>query len=141
MKNDKLRGEGPWLFELDELGPGETAVFDLRNMTHRGRARYFRPKLPLDQAQITNGDSSTVIEAEFNGLYPTQIPANAVDSFSETGITRVTITNTSDSNTISAGDVVLELSKSAYGADERARDQAERGTVSQVFEKFTGVTL
>lgn len=123
MTSDQLSGKGPWTFELDAaLDPGKSWVLDFRNMTYNGRPRWFTPYLPLDDLQVTNADSSNSVAVEINDTYETRVLPNAVETFPEEGISNLRIVNKGGS-TIAAGDLVAEVSKSAYDADDRAREE------------------
>jgi len=141
QKNEKLESRGPWLFENPEqLSPGEAWKVDFRERQYNGRKRYFKPHLPLDTSQITNRSSSEPIKATYNGRFETYVVPNAVETFSDQGITFVRVVN-DGANNIAAGEVVLEVAKDAYDADDEARKEAKRGQIANVVENFTGIQL
>jgi len=128
---ERLSGAGPWTFESDEaLDPGQTWVLDFRNMEYNGRKRWFKRYLPLDDLQVTNADTGNSIGIEINNSYESRIPANSVETFDDEGIVNVVVRNKGGS-TIAVGDVVIEVAKSAYGADDEARERASRSAVEE----------
>lgn len=123
MTSETLSGAGPWTFELDKaLDPGESWILDFRNMTYNGRPRWFTKYLPLDDLQVTNSDTGNPVGVGINDAYESRVLPNAVETFPDEGIANLRITNKGGS-TIAAGDVVVEVAKSAYDADDRAREQ------------------
>lgn len=138
---EQINSQGPWTLEPDrDLEPGETAVFDLRRMTFRGRKGYFKPKLPLDEAQIINQDGANPLNVEFNGVYDTYVVPNAVEGFSQAGITRIVVEN-AGASTVSASDITVEVALAAYDADERAREQAQETITERAVSALTGGVL
>lgn len=129
MTRETLTGAGPWTFESDEaLAPGESWVLDFRNMEYNGRKRWFKRYLPLDDLQVTNADSGNSVGVEINDSYESRVIPNAVETFEDEGIVNVVIRNKGGS-TIAAGDLVVEVAKSAFGADDEARERANRSPV------------
>lgn len=131
MPSETLSGKGPWTFETEtDLAPGESWILDFRNMTHNGRRRWFKPYLPLDDLQVTNADTGNSVEININDAYQSRVLANSVETFPDEGITNLRLINRG-SSTIAAGDLVVEVAKSAYDADDRAREQATRSFSEQ----------
>lgn len=141
IDNDPLEGAGPWRFTIDaQLAPGDSELFDFRNMEYRGRKGFFRKYLPLDQATVTNLDPSANLDVTYNGVFDQFVTPNTAESFSQAGITSMTVTNPSSSSvTVDAGNVVVEVVRDPYDADDAARERARSGPVEQVVEKFTGI--
>lgn len=132
MPRDTLTGAGPWTFESDaDLPPGGSWVIDFRNMEYNGRKRWFKEYLPLDDLQVTNADTGNSVGVEINNSYESRVLPNAVETFEDENVVNVVIRNKGGS-TIAAGDLVVEVAKSAYGADDAAREQASRSAVEQV---------
>lgn len=141
MTQERLASAGPWTIENERaIAPDDTERFNLKYMAHNGRKRFFSEHLPLDEAQVTNRDTGNAIRVTFNQQFPATVMPNASEPFEDAGITAISITNLGDT-TIDAGNVIVELAKDAYDADDQARREAGRGGVSQVVEKFTGLRL
>lgn len=132
MPRDALTGAGPWTFESDEaLDPGQSWILDFRNMEYNGRRRWFKQYLPLDDLQVTNADTGNSVGVEINNSYESRVLPNAVETFEDEGIVNVVVRNKGGS-TIAVGDLVVEVSKSAYTADDEARERASRSAVEDV---------
>lgn len=140
INSDELSSKGPWKFDAPELAPGESYTVDLRNMEFNGQKGWFRKYLPLDDMQVTNSDNTAFVSININGVYDDGIPPNVAETYEDKGITKFTVQNESGSATIAAGDLSVTLEKNAYSANDRAREQARRGVVDQLTEKFLGVT-
>lgn len=139
--NDPLRGAGPWTFETDRiLSPGESYLWDFANLQYNGSKSWFRPYLPLDSLQVTNEDTGNPISGLINGQQDFRVVASGIDTLEDAGVVRLEITNEGSSD-ISAGDVIVEVAKDSYGADDRAREQAQQSQVARVVEQFTGIRL
>jgi len=139
MKNKQLHGAGPFEYRLDELQPGETEIYDFRNIVHNGSKGGLKKYLPFDSAQVTNLSTERLgitTNEQFNDI----VVPNAVETYENQGVVRMSITN-EGSTAIASGDIVLTVEKSPYDADDRARDSRQRGQVSRIVEKFTGVQL
>lgn len=131
MPRETLNGAGPWTFESDEdLEPGEAWVLDFRNMKYNGRKRWFKQYLPLDDLQVTNTDTGNSVGVEINDSYESRVLPNAVETYNDEGIVNAVIRNKGGS-TIATGDLVVEVSKSAFGADQAAREQASRPVIER----------
>lgn len=122
---EKRRGGGPWEFASPELSPGETWRINLRNRRFNGTNGWFRKWLPLDFAQINNNNQVTLSLILNNEHSDTVLPTTteAYDSYE---YHTLAVTNESSGTTLAAGAVTLVLAKQAYGADQRAREQASR---------------
>lgn len=141
MTINTLNSEGPWRLTPDsDLAPGDSAVFDLFNYEYNGRKAYFKPKLPLDEAQIINQDGANSLVAEFNGVHESYVIPNTVESYDDAGITRVVVTNDGGS-TISAADVTLILAKDGYTADDAAREAKGQTVAERAVSKLSGGIL
>jgi hypothetical protein len=137
--NNDLRGGGPWTVDVPALDPGESFTYDYRNERFNGQKGFFRQWIPFDSAQIVNQSPET-LRVTFNGVFDDVVVPNAVESYDEIAITRVRVENTGSSAT--TGDAISIITQTEpYGADEKARDNAQRGMVSQVIENFTGIKL
>lgn len=134
MVNRNLSGEGPWEFEAPALSPGETYRLDFRNMTHRGRARYFRPKLPLEDAQVTNTDDANPVRVEINHEFGGQVQANSERPFPDSGVEYLSVANIGGSE-IAAEDVVIEVSSTGWTADKEARENKQRRSQAGLGER------
>lgn len=142
MTRDNLEGAGPWLFETDKaLSQGDSFVIDFRNMEQNGQKGYFKKYLPLDQAVITNTDASAFLSVEYNGVFEQSVGPSTSETFDDAGVRSIRVTNRTSGTTIPAGDVMVEVLKTPYGADDAARDRRGRGPIGDVIEKFTGVGL
>lgn len=139
QNNEQLGAKGPWVFELPELQPGETFTKKLRNAEYNGQKGWFKKYLPIETAQVTNLDDTSPIRVVFNGTYPDDIPPNVSETYEQIGVASFEVTNRSDSAVISADDVTVTLLKEAYGADEAARQSAQKGVVQKVSENLFGV--
>jgi hypothetical protein len=139
--NTPERGAGPFLFECPALEPGEEWSLPLRTLEVDGEKRALQKYVPFDTAGVTNGSNNVRVRATFNGQYQASILPNSVEVFDRQGVAEVRIRNTSDTETIGAGEVEVELTREPYGADDRALEQSQRGPVSNVIEKFTGLTV
>lgn len=136
-----LTGQGPWLFRRDaDLSPGETWLLALDTLTYNGQARYFKPRLPLDDALVTNKDTANSVEVEYNGLFDSVVQPNSSRGFDRAGITSIAVTNIG-TTAIAADDVLVEASKEAYGVDEHARRERSQSSLSRVVEHVTGLRL
>lgn len=141
QNKESLQSRGPYTFETqNQLAQNESEYFDFFNRDFGKRKRYFRPYLPFDSFQITNRSSSSAIEVTLNGQYTARVLPNTIETFSDVGVTKVNVENI-ETTTIDAGEIILEGSFDAYDADDKAREEAMRGTLSNVVEKFTGVRL
>lgn len=123
-----------------DLDPGDSAVFDLFREKHRGRKSYFKPKLPLDEAQIINQDGANALLAEFNGVHEAYVVPNAVESFDDAGITRIVVTNDGGS-VVSADDLTVVVAKDGYTADDAAREQRGKGVAERALSSLSGGIL
>jgi hypothetical protein len=57
-------------------------------------------------------------------------------------VTHVTVENpATNSGSIKDGDIKVELEKTAFDANDAARQEASRGSISGVIESFTGLKL
>ena len=127
MAKRSLRGAGPWEFQPDgPLEPGDTMRLDLRNMTYNGRKGFFCEHRPLDDALVTNKSTQAALRVEMNNLYGGQVQANSQQPFTDAGVTYLEVTNISDSTTVAADEVVVELSDSGFDADDQAREKKAR---------------
>ena len=139
-----MAGAGPWEFTPDsDLAPGESFTLDCRNLKFRKTKGYFKKYMPLDEAQITNLSDSAAVGVEYNGVFNNFVVPNAIETFDKAGITRITVTNRESAGgaTIAADEVVIEVVKNPYDADQAARDRQRRGPLGDVIEKFTGLSL
>lgn len=139
--NSPVEGAGPFLFEAPELLPGETWHVDLRRVKWNGTKRGLQKYVPFDTAGVTNSDGTARVLVTYNGQYDSTVLPNSVETFSRQGVAEVSVTNQSSTDTIVAGDVVLEVTSEPYGADERALEEQKRGPVSNVLEHVTGLSL
>lgn len=138
---DTTEGGGPWTVPdagIPELAPGEQIRVDMRRLEYRGEKRYFQPWLPLDNAVVKNLDLSNRLEVEYNGQFDAIVEPSAVDSFSQAGVVSVIIRN-AGTGTIAPGDVVLQVSKDAYDADQQARDRRKMHPVEKIARNFVGL--
>jgi hypothetical protein len=139
IADDPLDGAGPFRFRPDAaLDPGETFVLDLREEPRNGKKGGYKRYLPFDEAQITN-ESSEPLDVQYNGVFDQYVVPNAVESFDQTGVVRVELTNAGPS-AIGAADVTVELVETPFDADEAARRNERRGgPIADVIQKFTGL--
>lgn len=140
---DKYDGGGPWtLLPHEQLNgdiqPGEVASYALREYEYRGRKGYFVPWLPLDVVQITNLSGSNPVTVEINGQFRVDVPPNATRTYSDTGITMLTVENVGDT-AISAGNLKLELAAERYDADAQAYDEKTTPAAKKVLKGLIGL--
>lgn len=140
MNDNALGARGPWKFDSPSLAAGETWTLDLRNRQYNGQKGYFRNHMPLDNLQVSNRDGSNPLLVDINGVHQATVVPSAAETYNDVGLTHLTITNDGGSS-ISKGDVSVEISKSAYDADDRAREQAQRTLAERVIEGVTGIKL
>lgn len=131
-------GGGPWLIDVPELEPGETKEMRLRGMKYRGQKGYFKHWLPLDSAVVKNRDPDNSAIVTFNGQFDVFVEPNAADSFSDAGITSIKIENTGGT-TIAENDLILQVSKEPYDADDAARSEANRSPVEKLARGVLGL--
>lgn len=124
----RIEGGGPWQFDSPALDPDEAWTLDFRNMTYNGQTGWFRRWLPLSYAQITNLDAGNALTVEYNGQFQDFVVPNAVESFDNQGITRLSVRN-EGADAIAAGDVKVSVGREPYGADDAARERARGGPV------------
>lgn len=125
-ETERRQGGGPWQFLSPELDPQERWVLDFQGMTFRGKKGFFSKWLPLDEAQVTNEDTTATLEVSYNNEFTDRVLPNSVDSFSEQAFIRVVVKNAEalGGATIAAEDVAVSVKKAPYDADEAARAQA-----------------
>lgn len=129
---DRTEGGGPWRLPFDSaLEAGERRLFDLERMTFKGRKRYFADWLPIDNVQVKNLDSSEPVTVEMNNRWEVWVEPNAVDTFSEAGVTTVAVTN-EGANAIPAENLVLHVSVEPYDADQQALEEKQRHPVESM---------
>jgi len=134
-----LESRGPWSFDNPEIQPGDSWRLDFRQKTYNGRKRYFKPFLPLDEAQVTNRNSGQSVDVTFNADYRIGVEPNAVESFSEQGVTYLSVAVPAGGTTVAAGDLSVAVATTAYDADDAAREDVRQDPVSEVVEEVTGV--
>lgn len=134
-------GAGPFLFKSEALAPGESFTVDLRTEERNGTKRGYKKYVPFDVVSVTNATTDAPIEMEINGQYPATVLPSTVESFDDQGVAEISITNTSSTATIPAGDATIEVVKEPYDGDDAARERRSKGVVSQMVEHFTGVDL
>jgi len=135
-------GVGPYEFGLSEFGPdplqaGDKAVLNLRDFQN-GRFVTLSPA-GYDSIQVENLSTDVTIRAVTNEVGSFRIPPSSVRSLTSQGIYRVEVENLESSTALSAEDLVVELLKEPYDANDQARGERKRGPISQVVEKFTGI--
>lgn len=139
MVNHQRETIGPIRYELPSLDVGETWRLDLRNRERNGRKGWFRPYLPMDYVQVTN-QSDQQLSVGVNNTYEDIVVANAVESYDEIGAEYLEVTN-EGSATINANDITVVVEKTAYDADDRAREEKMKGNGRNIVERFTGIQL
>lgn len=137
-RNREITGAGPWVFEPEAIEPGGTYRLDLRNMTYRGRKGYFKTKLPLDIALLTNDSDEGRVRLSLSNETEALVFPGTQKAIEDSPITYVEITN-EGGTTIEEGDLALELKKSAYSADDEARDRQRETAPRRVIRRFTGI--
>lgn len=142
MSGRRLEGGGPWMLtdsvERSTLAAGDLLAFDLRNMTFRGRKGYFNQWLPLDGALVKNLDDSNAIVVEYNGQFPAYVEPNAKDAFDDVSIANITVENVGGTG-IALDDLVVQAWVDSYGADEEARQNAERHPIERSVRSVLGL--
>lgn len=135
MESTNLTGAGPFTWNVPALGPGDTWRIDLES-TEKGK---YRKYAPFDTALVKNYNTGIRVDFGINGVYSVDIDPNGKDSYSETPIRVVTVTNTHDTESTADGDVTLSLQKDPFDADDQARQQAAEPPLRGVIRKFTGL--
>lgn len=141
LRTKPTEGAGPWQFENEnDLGAGESILWDFPNRRYNDRPGYFRPHLPFDQVVVSNVDGSNHVLVEYNGIFEQVVLPNTTESFDQAEVNRVRIVN-EGSTAISAGDLKLEVLNTPYDADQAARERKERGPIGDLVNKWTGLGL
>jgi len=139
-------GVGPFDFRLGTdfgttpLSASSRAVLDLREYAENGTKGYYTvlSEVGYDELQIENRDPDNPIKVEINESAATRVPANTVQSLETRGMYRWDVVN-AGSTDIAQDDVILEINKSPYGADEQARDRRRENPLRSVVRQFTGI--
>ena len=138
QNNTRLEAQGPFTEEIEALAPGESATLDLRNIEKGKYARY----LPFDVITLTNSNTSSEVNVFINRFNETKLLPNTEPTYSDMSVTHVTVVNpATNSGSIEDGDIKVELEKTAFDANDAARQEASRGSISGVIESFTGLKL
>lgn len=119
-------GVGPFQFKLDGIASGETKILDLREM-EKGKYVSLSPA-GYDNLQVTNQNSSNPVTVSVNETGAFTVPSNTIESLDQQGMFRIEVTNTGGT-AIAAGEVTVEIMKSAYTDDQQAREQNARPAV------------
>lgn len=129
-------GRGPFEFESPEMEPSDTWVIDFRELD---KGRYLIDNEEgFDNSEIVNLNNQSAVKVTRNDVASKTVPPNTIRSFENPGQYRFEVENISGSE-IEAGGVKLNVSKSAYGADQQARDSSNRGPIERVINNFTGL--
>jgi len=139
--NSVVEGAGPFLFQTDELAPGERYTLDLREVEYQGSKRGLKRYTPFDVLSVSNTDTSASVLVTVNGQYEFGVFANTTEAFDRQGVSSVTVTNRSDTDTIPAGNVEIEVTREPFGADDEARRSAKTGPIVGTIEGVTGVDV
>lgn len=131
-------GGGPWTFTPGALGPGEPYVLNLREIEWNGRPGYFRPWLPLSSISVTNSTADIPLELEVNNQFSAAIAPNTVETFDRVGITRVEITNLSDTGSTAEGDIQLELLRDPWDSDDKALAERQEPRGAKAIKQLLG---
>lgn len=139
----QIDGAGPWLLRpadegIDPVEPGETVLFDLERMTFNGRDRYFFDWLPIDEVLVKNLDDTDPVSVVYNSRYSAYVEQNAADSFSETGVNKIAVTNEGGGD-IPSENIVVQLKKNPYDADQQALEDKKRGPVASIVKNKLGL--
>lgn len=136
---DPTRGGGPWRLELDEpLSPGDWVEFDLKRMEYRGQKGYFVQWLPMDSLLIKNLDTGNPIDATINGQFEAHVEPNAADEYGDVQVNRLRLRNAGGSD-IATEDLIIQLSKEPYDADDRALEEKQRPPLERVARSVIGL--
>lgn len=142
MTNQFIDGAGPYRLSLDEsLAPGDTKRFPLndRHFTDRGTKGFHARRVPYDAVLMKNLSTDVTLQFEFNRRFEAVVQPNAADSFEEQGVTYVEVTNVSGSNTIDPDEVVIQIKKEPYDADDAARAGRKRSNLQNMLRGTLGL--
>lgn len=128
---------GPHKFDVPALAVDETWHLNLRQEERNGRKGWYRPYLPMDFLQVTN-ESSERLLLEYNNTTEDIVVGSSVESYDDTAVEYVSVTNIGSAAT-SSDDVVVAIEKTPYGADDQARDQATMSPLRKVAKNLTGL--
>ncbi len=134
----QITGGGPWTFEPDEIQPGDSYQLDLRNMTYNNQRGFFRQYIPLDVLLVTNDSDEVRVRVDISHEFGGVVYPGSQKSFDETPISNLRFENVS-SVPISSPELLIELQRSSYDADEAARERATEGPMRRVIRNFTGL--
>lgn len=144
MTNKFVDGAGPFRLPLDEsLEPGETERFPLNDRHYpapgRGTKGFHARRVPYDAVLIKNLSTDVTLRFEFNRRYEAVVQPNASDTFEEQGVTYVEVTNVSGTNSIDPDEVVIQVKKEPYDADDSARAGRKRSTLQNMIRGTLGL--
>lgn len=142
MTNQFVDGAGPYRLPLDEsLDPGETERFPLadRHYTDRGSKGFHSRRTPYDSVLMKNLSTDVTLRFEFNRTFEAVVQPNAADDFDEQGVTHIAVTNVSGSNSIDPEDMILQIKKEPYDADDAARAGRKRSTLQNMIRGTLGL--
>lgn len=132
------QGGGPWTFEPPALSPGEPWILNLREREYNGRPGYFRPWLPLSEVTVTNATADVPLTLTVNDQFNAVIAPNTVESFDRVGVTSVRLENRSSSASTAEGDVVVEMLRDPWDADDKALAERNEPTASKLVKSLFG---
>lgn len=139
-------GVGPFRFVYGtdfgsgSLAAGARATLDLRELVENGTAGYYvvLSEAGYDSLEVENRDVNNPVLVEVNEHWQFAVPANTISGIDQAGMYRVTVEN-EGATAIASGDLVIEIAKSPFGADDAARQRAAQPPIAAVIEKFTGL--
>lgn len=135
MPNNFIDGAGPYRLQLDEsLAPGDTVRFPLadRHFKDQGSKGFHTRRVPYDAVLMKNLSTDVTLRFEFNRVFESIVQPNAADDFSEQGVTHISVTNVSGSNSIDPDEVIIQIKKEPYDADDAARAERKRSPVQNM---------
>jgi hypothetical protein len=135
---DRTEGGGPWRIPIPALDPEEVKEIRLRSVEYRNRKGFFKPWLPLDTAAVKNRDPDNGVEVTFNGQFDVFVEPNAADTFTEAGITSIRVKNVGGT-AIAESDLILQVSKEPYDADDAARREVQKHPLSKIAGGMLGL--
>lgn len=132
QRNAPIQGAGPYQFQVGgdfgtgDLPPGETATLDLREYEENGTVGYYVviSESGYNSVQIRN-DASESLQVQVNETWNFDVPPSTIQTLEQEGMYRFTVKNLGDINPVAAQDVTLTITREAYGADAKARREAE----------------
>ena len=134
MPNEFLDGAGPYRLQVEEsLSPGDIERFPLRQRSYveRGTKRFHARRVPYDTALLKNLSDNTTLLFEFNRQNEAVVQPNAADTFDSQSFSYVSVTNVGQ-NTIDPDDIVIQIKKEPYDADDAARASRKRSNIQNM---------